>query len=168
MVAFTVHEPPNPPASRLDRAEKLVFIKDGFSWAAFLFAPLWFIFKGEWRGLLGYLVLLVLLATIVDAEANPAAAQALTLALNLVVGFEANNILRWSRARRGWREIAAVSGSNRDDCERRFFEAWLAGLDDTVPIGTGTATPRPDTADRVKNALDTLSGRLRQRFATKT
>jgi len=29
VVAYTVHEPPNPPADRLDRAERLVFIKDG-------------------------------------------------------------------------------------------------------------------------------------------
>ena len=167
MAAFTVHEPPNPPASRLERAEKLVFIKDGFSWAAFLFAPLWFIFKGEWRGLIGYVVLVVLLAAIVDSDTNPAALQALTFGLNLVVGFEANNILRWSRARRGWREIAAVSGSNRDDCERRFFEAWLAGPDDAAPIGAAPAASEPMT-DRAKLALDTLSQRLRQRFAPKT
>ena len=38
MLTFTVHEPPNPPADRVDRAESLVFIKDGFSWAAALLA----------------------------------------------------------------------------------------------------------------------------------
>ena len=30
MRTYTVHEQPNPPADRIDRAEKLVFIKDGF------------------------------------------------------------------------------------------------------------------------------------------
>ena len=39
MLTFTVHEPPNPPADRIERADKLVFVKDGFSWMAALFAP---------------------------------------------------------------------------------------------------------------------------------
>ena len=33
MQTFTVHEPPNAPADRVDRAEGLLFIKDGFSGA---------------------------------------------------------------------------------------------------------------------------------------
>ena len=33
LVVFTVHEPPNAPADRLERAEQLVFVKDGFSLA---------------------------------------------------------------------------------------------------------------------------------------
>jgi hypothetical protein len=167
MAVYTVHEPPKAPASRIEKAEGLVFIKDGFSWAAFLVPPLWFVFKGEWRGLIGYLALAVLLTTIVDAQSNPAVAQALMLALNLVVGFEANNILRWSRARRGWREIATVSGASRDECERRFFEAWLHGGDAPTAPASYSA-PEPDGADRVRQALDTLSQRLRQRFAPKT
>lgn len=167
MAVYTVHEPPNAPASRIETAEKLVFIKDGFSWVALFFTPLWFLFKGEWRGLLGYLILAVLLAVIVDSEAHPAAAQTMMLALSVIVGFEANNILRWSRRRRGWREIATVSGWNRDECERRFFEAWLPGSDAPAPAASYTE-PEPDTADRIKHALDTLSQRLRQRFAPKT
>ena len=99
MVTYTGHEPPVTSADRVDRADELRFIKDGFSWVALFFTPMWFLFKGEWRGLLGYLVLAVLLAVIVDSEAHPAAAQALMLALSVIVGFEANNILRWSRAR---------------------------------------------------------------------
>src|SRR4029453_1323838 len=114
MAVYTVHEPPNAPASRIEKAEQLLFIKDGFSWAALFVPPLWFLFKGEWRGLIGYLVLVVLLTPLVHAENPPAPAQALMLALSVIVGFEANNIRRWSRTRRGWREIATVSGSNRD------------------------------------------------------
>ena len=166
MAVYTVHEPPNAPASRSEKAEQLLFIKDGFSWWALFVPPLWFLAKGEWRGLLGYLVLAVLLSIIVDPESHPAAAQAFMFALNVIAGFEANNILRWSRGRRGWREIATVSGANRDDCERRFFEAWLHGADDPAPASY--TAPEPDAADRVRLALDTLSQRLRQRFATKT
>ena len=41
MLTFTVHEPPSPPPDRLERAESLVFVKDGFSWTAALFGPVW-------------------------------------------------------------------------------------------------------------------------------
>ena len=56
MLTFTVHEPPNPPADRVDRAEGLVFIKDGFSWFAALFAPLWLLVHRLWWPLLGYVL----------------------------------------------------------------------------------------------------------------
>ena len=58
MLTFTVHEPPDPPADRIDRAEKLVFIKDGFSWIAAVFGPLWMIFHRLWWALLGFLLVL--------------------------------------------------------------------------------------------------------------
>ena len=54
MLTFTVHEPPNPPADRIERADKLVFVKDGFSWMAALFAPLWMLVHRLWWALLGY------------------------------------------------------------------------------------------------------------------
>ena len=56
MLTFTMHEPPNPAADRVDRAESLVFVKDGFSWAAALFAPIWLIVHRLWWPLLGYVV----------------------------------------------------------------------------------------------------------------
>ena len=61
MLTFTVHEPPNPPADRVDRAEGLVFIKDGFAWFAALFAPLWLLMHRLWWALLGYVVLAAVL-----------------------------------------------------------------------------------------------------------
>ena len=57
MLTFTVHEPPNPPPDRVDRAESLVFIKDGFGWVAALFAPIWLLVHRLWWPLLGFIVL---------------------------------------------------------------------------------------------------------------
>ncbi len=63
MLTFTVHEPPNPPADRIERADRLVFVKDGFSWMAALFAPLWMLVHRLWWALLGYIVAIVALLT---------------------------------------------------------------------------------------------------------
>ena len=38
------------PADRLDRAERLVFVKDGFSWLAACCPPLWLLANGLWLG----------------------------------------------------------------------------------------------------------------------
>src|SRR2546423_14987770 len=54
MRTYTIHERPDPAADRVDRAEGLVFVKDGFAWAAALFAPIWLVAHRLWGPLLGY------------------------------------------------------------------------------------------------------------------
>jgi hypothetical protein len=138
MLTFTVHEPPDPPADRIDRAEKLVFIKDGFSWAAALFGPLWMIVHRLWWALLGFVVIVGSLQLIGKLAVVDQRWMALAgFAVNLLVGFEADTLRRWALERRGWRMLGAVSGRTFDECERRFFEAWLPAQ----PILTPSAPP---------------------------
>ena len=126
MPTFTVHEPPFPPADRIDRAESLVFIKDGFSWLAALFAPIWLIAHRLWWPLLGFAVLTGVLELIRSiAAVDPRWFGLVTLAINLLIGFEADTLRRWALARRGWRTLGSVSGRSAAECERRFFESWL-------------------------------------------
>jgi len=126
MQTFTVHEPPHPPADRVDRAEGLVFIKEGFSWGAALFGPLWLLAHRLWWPLLGYVaayasIEAVRLARIIDQRWI----GLLLLALNLLLAFEGDSLRRWALDRRGWRLLGAANGRNRAECERRFFDAWL-------------------------------------------
>jgi hypothetical protein len=126
MLTFTVHEPPSPPADRSDRAESLVFVKDGFGWAAALFAPIWLLVHRLWWPLLGYVVLIGLFEAF--RLALPLLGSWITLAgvaLHLLIGFEADTLRRWALARRGWRVLGAVTGKTAAECERRFYEAWL-------------------------------------------
>jgi hypothetical protein len=125
MLTFTVHEPPSPPADRIDRAESLVFIKDGFSWAAALFAPLWMIAHRLWWPLLGYAALTAAIEVVRAAAGLHQWLALAALGLNLIVGFEADTLRRWALERRGWRMLGAVTGRTVLDCERRFFDTWL-------------------------------------------
>jgi hypothetical protein len=140
MLTFTVHEPPNPPADRIDRAERLVFIKDGFSWAAAVFGPLWMIAHRLWWGFLG----LVLITGGLQLAGRLSAVDQRWLALamfavNVLVGLEADTLRRWALERRGWRMVGTVSGRNLEECERRFFDAWLPAQ----PILTPLVPARP-------------------------
>ena len=126
MLTFTVHEPPSPPADRLERAESLVFIKDGFSWAAALFGPVWLLVHRLWWALLGYVVICAGMEAVrwaVGLDAGWVTVGALGLAL--LIGLEASTLRRWKLDGQGWRMIGSVSGRNAPECERRFFEEWL-------------------------------------------
>ena len=74
-----------------------------------------------------------------------------TMALNLLVGFEADSLERWSLDRRSWRMVGAVSGANYDECERRFFEGWVPAVAMVTPSnfdkpGAFEATSQPQRA----------------------
>jgi hypothetical protein len=126
MLTYTVHEPPAPPADRIDRAEGLVFVKDGFSWRAALFAPIWLLAHRLWWPLLGYVVLSGLLEFLrQSALLDPGWTTLAGFALHLLIGLEADTLRRWGLDRKGWRTLGSVTGRSTHECERRFFDGWL-------------------------------------------
>lgn len=149
MITYTVHEPPGAPADRLDRAESLVFVRDGYSLTAAIFTPFWAIANRLWLVLVGYVLVVAALELGLRwmGVSNTGAATVLITALHLLVGLEASSLHRWTLRRRGWSDLGSVSGRNSEDCERRFFDLWLP----TVPMirpaalaGAGLgAEPRP-------------------------
>jgi len=123
---YTVHEPADGPRDRLERAEALVFVRDGFSWAAALLTPLWMIANRLWLALIGYIAVLIALQVVLAVVGAPQQASGWAIfVLHLLVGFEADAIRRWTLRRRGYELVGSVSGRSRDECERRFFGHWL-------------------------------------------
>lgn len=152
MQTFTVHEPPNPPVERLDRAERLVFVKDGFTWSAAVFAPIWMIVYKLWWSLLAYVGVAAGFQLAGGTRLDPSWLALASTAFHMLIGFEAGNLRRWAMARRGWHDLGAVSGRNLAQCERRFFESWL---DPSGVVRAAAATPRAAMA----SSAGTLSPR---------
>lgn len=126
MQIYTVYEPPDPPADRLDRAEAHAFVKEGFTWMAFLLTPLWLLANRMWLILATYVLGLgALQLGLAWIGAEEQLRSLLVLAAHLLIGFEADTLKRWTLERKGWRMIGSVAGRNWLECERRFFEAWL-------------------------------------------
>ena len=97
MQTYTVHEPPNPPDSRLKRADRLVFVREGFSWRAALFAPLWMLVHRMWLVLLLYLVVVAALDFgLIRAGLSTQWVVLATIGVHLVLGFEAGTLRRWT------------------------------------------------------------------------
>jgi hypothetical protein len=148
MSTYTVHVPPRESSAR--DLERYVFVRDGFSFWAFLLAPLWMLWHRLWLALIGYVVIAALLQIglhLINASATVTfTAGAL---LSLLVGFEAATLRRMTLARRGWKNAGIVVGDDIESAERRFFDAWLRGeprqsmssLAPTETVGIGTARP---------------------------
>src|SRR5262245_36264129 len=110
---YTVHEPPEPPAGKLEHGESLVFVRDGFSWAAALFAPLWMLAHRMWLVLIGYLVLQAALeVSLGSLGAAPQWLGTAAIALHVLLGFEASSLRRWTLDRKGWQMIGTVTANS--------------------------------------------------------
>lgn len=154
MQTFTVHEPPHPPADRIDRAESLVFIKDGFSWSAALLAPFWLLAYRLWWPLLGYVVLSGAFELVRNAASlDPGWISLAGTALHLLIGFEADALRRWALDRRGWHMLGSVTARNTAEGERRFFEAWLPRQPVIAPPGSSPMGSSPARSTPVIGSL---------------
>jgi hypothetical protein len=126
MSIYTVHVPP--PETSAPNPERFIFVRDGFSFWAFLLAPLWMLWHRLWLVFVGYLALAVLLQIglhLIGASAVVTFTAGALLAL--LVGFEAATLRRVTLARRRWKNIGTVVGDDGEAAERRFFDAWLRG-----------------------------------------
>jgi hypothetical protein len=126
MSIYTVHQPPLDFGAAATDPYRFVFVRDGFSWWAFLLTPLWMLWHRLWLALTVYL----LLAAAVDAGLRVLGASAFLLIvagvlISLLAGLEAGSLRRLKLSRRHWRNIGVVTGENLEHAERRFFDAWM-------------------------------------------
>ena len=168
--AYSVYEPADNAGLPLERAERLVFVAEGFSWRALFFGPLYLAMKREWVGLLMYVAAAV--ALVHTLQVIETGSQWITwgfILLNVITGFEAASVQRASLARAGWKELGSVGGSSLEEAERRFFMAWLPTLgvaEAAVPQpfspapASAVAAPHHESVSRAETLLRRLSSRL--------
>jgi hypothetical protein len=77
MSVYTVHEPPLRAGAAASDVERFAFVRDGFSWWAFLFAPLWMLRHRMWLVLIGYVVVVGVIEAPVRVSGAPALAASL-------------------------------------------------------------------------------------------
>ncbi|MGL4239651.1 MAG: DUF2628 domain-containing protein [Beijerinckiaceae bacterium] len=136
MTIYTVHLPPD--ATTPERvAEKAVFVKDGFSMPAFIFTGLWLLGQRLWLHAIAYFVVFGLTIWAFYALGLPRIVfGGVTALLALLIGLEGHEWMRRRFARKGWTHAGTVSGPSLDECERRFFQDWVAARG-------SAASPRP-------------------------
>lgn len=126
------------PAAQGD--QDLIFIKDGFCWPALFLPFVWPLWRGLWLVAVVVIAMLVAASMLVDLGLlAPLTGGVIEAVVALVMGFEGNNLRRWVKARRGWREVGTVSGRRLADAERAFFS-------EIEVTSTGALLPRGGAA----------------------
>ena len=144
MSIYTVHEPPLKADQSTPDPDRFVFVRDGFSFWAFLLAPLWMLRHRLWLVFVGYVIVAVALQVglrLIGASSGVIVTVSLLLAL--LVGFEAATLRRFTLARRRWKNVGIVVGDDLESAERRFFDAWV---DKPWSDASAPTHPRPAAA----------------------
>jgi uncharacterized protein DUF2628 len=125
MATYTVHAPPPKAGEMTSDPQRFVFVRDGFHFWAFLFGPLWLLFRRLWLVLLGYIVVNALVGALLFAVGASGGFKFLgSLLVPLLLGFEAASLWRWTLTRRRWQMLGFVIGDDEEGAERRFFAEW--------------------------------------------
>jgi hypothetical protein len=97
-----------------------LFLRDGFSGAAFLFAPFWLAVHRLWLPALAYVLAAV---GISHLHVGPAGLLCLFLALHAFFGLEGQAMRAADLGKRGYALTEIVAGDTLDDAELRYFAA---------------------------------------------
>lgn len=140
---YTVHENP----TRRNEDDRVVLVREGFSFGAFFIPLLWAIYRRAWIAIPAYVALaglLMVLLIMFDAgnwtlqyalgalgtgfplllglHPHPAVAS-LAVLITALLGFEANDLRRFALARRGYRVVDVVAANSLVEAERAYFGA---------------------------------------------
>ena len=126
MAIYTVYEPPLRRSETAPDPERFAFVRDGFSFWAFLLAPIWMLWHRLWLVFVGYVVVAVALELALRAVgASSTVTVAAGVLLALLVGFEAATLRRFTLSRRRWKNAGIVVGDDLEAAEHRFFDTWV-------------------------------------------
>jgi Protein of unknown function (DUF2628) len=139
MSVYTVYSPP--PTAKSTGPEHFVFVRDGFSFWAFLLGPLWMLWHRLWLVFVAYCVLAAALHVGLQAIGVSFGTRAVASALlSLLVGLEAATLRRVTLARRGWTNAGIVVGDDIESAEQRFFDRWVVQNRNGLARGVAAAS----------------------------
>ncbi len=144
MAIFTVHAPASYGVDVRTTDDKVVFVRDGFYFWAFVAAIIWLIWNRLWLALAGYIAISIF-AEIAFKLLNVgvAARFIIMIVFALLVGFEASSLKRWKLSRGKWRQIDVISASNEQEAEQRFFDRWTGSPRVSEPVIKPALHPLP-------------------------
>lgn len=126
--------------------EKARFIKDGFSWLALIFGPLWLLVNRAWLAGTVTLILSVALTVLSAFEPFGFAAMAASLALNLFIALEGREWKARAMVKRDWQLQDVVVAASLDEAEELFFSSAEIRGDRALPPGGIVARPAASPA----------------------
>ncbi|WP_237152655.1 DUF2628 domain-containing protein [Oryzibacter oryziterrae] len=142
MAIYSVYAPPAGSSAPAD-GERLVFVKDGFSFAALVVPWAYLLWHRLWLVFCGWLLVIAVLQGI-ELVTSPATGSVLGVLFALWGALEAASLRGWTLLQRGWTLAGIVEGGDLDAAERRFLGDWLDRQPQpATPVRAATFPPRP-------------------------
>jgi len=114
------------------RAADTTFVRDGFSFLAFLVPPLWLLSHRLWIEAVLVIAALVLTAALAQFSSLTAAVL-LWLLVSLFIGLEGNALRIAALRRRGWQDWGVVEAGNLDDADAHYAVETAGANTDADP-----------------------------------
>ena len=109
-----------------ETAQRVVFLREKFSWPALFFGPFWLIWNRLWLGLaLWFAAVGVLSAAVAVLHFGSLMKWLAIFAPSLIVACEATLLRQYKLLAKGFREAGLVIAEDIESAERRFFDRWL-------------------------------------------
>jgi hypothetical protein len=124
MPVWTVHAPPSPGISA-EPADDIILIREGFSWRALIFAPVWALAYGLWLAFALWLAAMIAIS-LLGFHFGPAVGWPLTIGFLIWFACEARDFRRAKLNRQDWRLVDVVNARTFKAAERRYFEKLAA------------------------------------------
>ncbi len=94
-----------------------VLVREGFSWAALVFGPLWLLLHRAWIAA----ILVFVVGTALGVAPSPWS-DLFDAGLALAVGLFGRDLWRWSLDRRGFTLVHVVAGRDEEEALARLFD----------------------------------------------
>lgn len=121
-------------------AERADFIREGFSWPAFLFGPFWLLARGLWRALGVWCLGALIVALAISHGRLPDFVGTWLYLLSAVfLGLEGQGLVAAAMERAGFGFVDVVTGVDSVAAERGFFSRWLADQAPATPVARPNA-----------------------------
>lgn len=124
MASYLILTPPGAPnrSEASDRYRDATrFIRDGFSWTAFLFPALWMLFHRLWLHAVAAILLQGIALELMRQPGFAAAGAAILLGVHVLAGLEGRNAFSQRLIDRGWRIENLVSAHDLATAEEMHF-----------------------------------------------
>lgn len=131
MKTYTIYKPLDLIGDDEAQAEKLVLVRDGFSWSAFFMSVLWLFYHGMWLVLFLFVSVFVVLDLIlIMIDVSSAIYSVLFLALLFLFALEASRLRHWHLLRNDYEEVAVIAGKSLREAEYKFFSSYWPLISD--------------------------------------
>jgi hypothetical protein len=94
-----------------------VLVREGFSWGALIFGPLWLAAHRAWIAAAISLAAIVLIVALAPKPAS----GILVVGLALILGLTGNDLRRWALENRGYLLVHVLAAGNQDDAFTRLL-----------------------------------------------